>query len=149
MTLRRRCKWLHRGIPLDGLGPFRPGDTYTDGMCPTCQELGELGLYVQRGLPWLRRTLLRIAQLEGDGRGHFGGTSVLAHWLCQRCRPAEPLRKAEIAQARRIAGSQANFRLILRMMRPNVPKRLQQGWTAMDVTTYLAQLWSERKAERA
>lgn len=149
MTLRRGCRWHHSWIPSDGLGPIRPGEEVSDGICESCAHLVELGLHVGKPNAWLRRVLLRIAQLEGDGRGPFGGTAVLAFWLCERCRPVKPMTRAKHAQIRRIAGSAENYGRLMRIAAgAGTPKRLQRGWVAADVTTYLAQRWAERKKER-
>lgn len=149
MTFRKVCAWLHQEMPIDNLGPVRPGDELSHGQCSTCAPLVVLGLNVGKGLPWQRRTLLRIAQLEGDGRGNFGGTAVLAHWLLQRSKPAEAITKAKHAQIKRIAGSTENYGRLMRIAAgAGTPKRLQQGWCAADVTTYLEQRWDERKKER-
>jgi hypothetical protein len=149
MTLRKACAWLHAELPLDGLGPIRPGQEVSHGLCQTCSPLVELGHHVGRGNAWLRRVLFRIALLEGQGNGHFGGTSVLAWWLKERTAPAAPITKAKHAQIRRIAGSAENYRRLLSMAGNNGPKRLRRGWSDMDVTTYLETLWRERMAENA
>lgn len=148
MTFRRVCAWLHAPLPVDGLGVIRPGDELSHGQCETCAALAMVGVNVGRGNTWLRRVLLRIAQLEGQGNGHFGGTSVLAWWLKERTEPVRPMTRAKHAQIKRIAGSGENYQRLMRMAHTPGPKRLRGGWEAHDVTGYLTALWEERKAER-
>lgn len=97
---------------------------------------------------FLSRLAWEIWQLEITGFTHFGGPEIMAWWLVQRCTPRPAMTRAKIRKLQRMCGgSQKTLDLLVAVAEENSrPRRWADGWTFLELCSYMTRLRAERRA---